>query len=75
MIIAYVDDCIFFSRKMESIDTLIKDMKQSYCLDDGTYTEKFIIEVEEDYAGFLGIDITHHDNDTLQNISQDHDVQ
>ena len=32
MIIGYVDDCIFFSRKMESIDKLIDDMKQSYRL-------------------------------------------
>ncbi|GFH61161.1 hypothetical protein CTEN210_17637 [Chaetoceros tenuissimus] len=66
MIIAYVDDCIFFSRKMESIDTLIEDMKQSYRLDDGTFTEKFIIEVEEDYAGFLGIDITRHDDGRIE---------
>lgn len=66
LIIAYVDDCIFFSRKLESIDKLIDDMKQSYRLDDGTLTEKFIIEVEEDYAGFLGIDITRHDDGRIE---------
>eukprot|EP00957_Ditylum_brightwellii_P065890 4996917-Ditylum_brightwellii.AAC.3 len=66
LIIAYVDDCIFYSQKLESIDKLIDDMKQSYRLDDGTLTEKFIIEVEEDYAGFLGIDIARHDNGRIE---------
>ena len=53
MVMCYVDDCIFLAREKEDIDELINNLRKP--------TRKghdpFILSKEEDYAGFLGIDI------------------
>ena len=57
MILTYVDDCIFFSRTEEDIDSII-DLLKSGRLPDGSDGTIYLLEVEGDYAGFLGIDIS-----------------
>ena len=57
MILTYVDDCIFFARKEESIDTII-DLLKNGKKPDGSNGTIYLLEVEGDYAGFLGIDIS-----------------
>ncbi len=56
MILSYVDDCILFSKEEKDIDEVIESLK-SDTLPDGTKVEKYLLDVEGDYAGFLGIDI------------------
>ena len=52
--LTYVDDCIFMSRRAEDIDSVIDSLKN----DTSNGKEVFLLEVEDDYAGFLGIDIS-----------------
>ena len=40
----WVDDCIFYSKKIDQIDKLILDLK-----------DEFLLERESDMAGFLGL--------------------
>jgi len=46
MVLFWVDDCIFYSKTDEAIDKLIKDLK-----------DEFLLEKEQDMAGFLGLQI------------------
>ena len=57
LILTYCDDCIFFSKKEEKIDDIIDCLKRNK-LQDGTAVEEFLLKVEGDYAGFLGINIS-----------------
>ena len=60
MVICYVDDCIFLAKDEQIIDDLINDLREPA----NTDNDKFLLNKEEDYAGFLGIDIrpsTHED--------------
>ena len=57
MILTYVDDCIFFSRKEEHIDSIIGLLKDGK-LQDGSDSTVYLLEVEGDYTGLLGIDIS-----------------
>jgi len=52
--LTYVDDYIFISRKVEDIDSVIDSLKND--LSDGK--EVFSLDVEDNYAGFLGVDIS-----------------
>ena len=56
MILTYIDDCIFFNKKKQAIDGVISSLRKDEI--DGRRVEEFILEVEGDYAGFLGISIT-----------------
>ena len=47
MVLFWVDDCIFYAKEHNSIDTIISSLK-----------DKFLLEREEDMAGFLGLKIT-----------------
>ena len=49
--LVYVDDCLFFARDVKDIDEVIKDLREPAS---GT-KEKFLLDEEEDVAGFLGI--------------------
>ena len=50
-----MDDCIFYSKKAATIDNIILSLK-----------DEFLLEKEEDMAGFLGIQIESDvDNNTL----------
>ena len=53
MVICYVDDCIFLSREKSYIDDLIDDLRKPK----NKNHDAFMLNKEEDYAGFLGIDI------------------
>lgn len=44
MVLFGVDDCIFYSKDSTSIDKLLDDLK-----------EEFLLDEEEDMAGFLGL--------------------
>ena len=63
IILSYVDDCILFSREEKDIDEVIESLKLDK-LPDGTHVEKYLLDVEGDYAGFLGIDI--HKSDSIE---------
>ena len=54
MVICYVDDCIFLAKDASKIDELIDDLKGPVNKDHS----KFLLNKEEHYAGFLGIDIS-----------------
>ena len=56
VILTYVDDCILFCREEKKIDTLIDDLRKEKL--DGRKVKKFILEVEGNYAGFLGMNIS-----------------
>ena len=53
MVICYVDDCIFLAKDKTDIDDLIEDLRKPK---DKSH-DPFMLNKEEDYAGFLGIDI------------------
>lgn len=53
IVICYVDDCIFLSKDMRHIDDLISDLRAPK----NKEHDAFILNREEDYAGFLGIHI------------------
>ena len=65
LILVYVDDCIFISREDKNIDTVIQSLKTGK-LANGKLGQKYMLEVEGDYAGFLGIHIDK--NDELSHI-------
>lgn len=54
MVMCYVDDCIFLAKDASQIDKLIDDLRDPVNADHS----KFLLNKEEDYAGFLGIDIS-----------------
>jgi hypothetical protein len=62
MLLAYCDDCIIFHKKEDVIDDLIESMRNPK----DKSLERFILNVEDDYAGFLGIDIKRHDDGTIE---------
>ena len=62
MLLAYCDDCIIFHKKEDVIDDLIESMRNPK---DKSF-ETFILKVEDDYAGFLGINIKRHDDGTIE---------
>ena len=51
MVLFWVDDCIFYAKDNASIDTIISSLK-----------DEFLLEREEDMAGFLGLKITRDVN-------------
>lgn len=53
IVLTYVDDCIFFSRKKQKIDALIDSLRNPK----SPKYIAFTLNVESDYEGFLGIDI------------------
>ena len=57
IILVYVDDCIMITRQEKHIDNLI-DSLRSGKLPNGNIGRKYFLDVEGDYAGFLGIDIS-----------------
>ena len=59
IILDYVDDCIVLSREEKKIDEVLNSMKNPK---EGEGTKKFLVNIEDDYAGFLGIDIIKHDD-------------
>ena len=64
IILTYVDDCILFHKDEAVIDAMLKDLENP----SDTTLHSFGIKVESDYAGFLGIDIHHHDNGRIELI-------
>jgi len=52
--LTYVDDCISMLQKTEEIDSIIYSLKND--LSDGK--EVFLLDVENNYASFLGTDIS-----------------
>ena len=61
MILVYVDDCIFISREDKHIDRVIQSLKTGK-LPNGKLGQKYMLKVEGDYAGFLGIQIDKNDD-------------
>ena len=49
--LVYVDDCLFFARQVKDIDNVIKDLKEPA----DASNEVFLLDEEDDVAGFLGI--------------------
>ena len=66
MLLAYVDDCILFHKTEGTIDSVIDSMRNPK----EKYLEKFILNVEDDYAGFLGIDIKRKDDGTIELVQK-----
>ena len=60
IILSYVDDCILFSKSASHIHSVIEQLKSGN-LKGRKQGIKYLLEVEGDYAGFLGIDISQHD--------------
>ena len=61
VILSYVDDCILINRSKTEIDSLIDSLKTGK-LKNGKLGKKYLLDVEGDYAGFLGIDILKVDD-------------
>jgi hypothetical protein len=53
IVVVYVDDCIFMAKDEEDINKLIEDLRKP----ENSEHEEYVLNKEEDYAGFLGIDI------------------
>ena len=64
MILVYVDDCIFFHRDEKTIDKTIGSLQKGDPKNKDMTT--FLLNVEEDYAGFLGIDIHKHKDGSIE---------
>ena len=60
MCICYVDDCIFFEREPGQIDKVIN------ALQDENNPNQLDLHVEEDAAGFLGVDLKKHTEGEFQ---------
>ena len=58
VVITYVDDCIFFVRSAKTIDKFIQSL-QTVPTKYKSKWDAFLLNKEEDFAGFLGIDISH----------------
>ena len=54
IVLFWIDDCIFYSQKKYSIDKLIVDLK-----------DDFLLEKEEDMAGFLSLQIDRSNKGTV----------
>ena len=54
--LVYVDDCLFFGRKQEDIDAAIKKITET----------GMVLEVENDAAGFLGVNIKKLENGDIE---------
>ena len=63
MMLVYVDDCILFHKREDVIDDVIHSLNNPTGSQSG-----FDVGVEEDYAGFLGIDIKRHDDGSIELI-------
>ena len=50
----YIDDCIYFSRSGKKIDDVIESLRKPK---ENEGSKKFLLNIEDDYAGFLGINI------------------
>ena len=55
ILITYVDDCIFFSKNMKDIDDAIDNISKD-----------FDLTIEDDVAGFLGIDLQYREDGSIQ---------
>jgi hypothetical protein len=53
IVVCYVVDCIFLSKEESNITTLIESLRNP----ENPNHESYMLNEEEDYAGFLGIDI------------------
>ena len=62
MLLAYCDYCIIFHKKESEIDNLIDSKRNPK----DNALESFILNVEDDYAGFLGIDTKRHKDSTIE---------
>ena len=62
LLLAYCDDCIIFHKEERVIDELISSMRDPK----DRNLEQFILNVEDDYAGFLGIDIKRYGDGTRE---------
>ena len=49
--LVYVDDCLFFGKETKDINKIIQDLQEPK----GKNKEKFLLNKEDDVAGFLGI--------------------
>ena len=49
--LVYVDDCLFFGKESKDIDAIIRDLQEP----EDESKEKFLLNEEDDVAGFLGI--------------------
>ena len=56
--ITYVDDCIFFARNDKVINSFIESLRKAPP-EKSKVWDNFILNKEDDYAGFLGIDISN----------------
>ena len=57
--VVYVDDCLWFSRTEEAIDNAIESLKKPE-------PDSFLVEVEDDVAGFLGILMDKHEDGSIE---------
>jgi hypothetical protein len=57
IVITYVDDCIFFAKEDKIIDNFISSLQKAPKHKSKEW-DNFLLNKEEDYAGFLGIDIS-----------------
>ena len=53
--LTYVDDCLFFARDPKDIDIMITNLRK----------DNFILQVEEDCAGYLGVLISHQNDGSI----------
>jgi Reverse transcriptase (RNA-dependent DNA polymerase) len=58
--LCYVDDTLLFAREQESIDEVIEQLRQT----------DLTIEIEDDLAGFLGVQIKRNDADGTVTLTQ-----
>ena len=59
MVLFWVDDCIFYAKSKKSIDGIIVSLH-----------EEFLLEREEDMAGFLGINIEREEGTNTIKVIQ-----
>ena len=53
--LTYVDDCLFFAKSNEDIHNMINSLR----------ADKFSIQMEDDFAGYLGVLISHNDDGSI----------
>ena len=53
--LTYVDDCLFFAKSTEDIHNMINSLR----------ADKFSIQMEDDFAGYLGVLISHNDDGSI----------
>lgn len=64
IILVYVDDCIFFHKNEKMIDKCIDSLKKGNPKD--KRFKQLLLDVEADYAGFLGIDIHKNKDGSIE---------